>query len=451
MNSGQCRKAVNAISTVIIGGGQAGLATSYCLAQRSIDHVVLERGEVANSWRRERWDSLRLLTPNWQSQLPGFGYQGEDPDGFMTMPQVIDFISHYARVSAAPVQSHTAVTAVYPADGGYRIETNRGDWQCRALVIASGAFNIPLVPAMNSALPAAVQSLTPHQYRNPQQLADGGVLVVGAAATGLQIADEVQRSGRPVTLAAGEHVRLPRSYRGRDIQFWMQATGMLDECYEQVDDIRRARRLPSAQLIGTPDKSTLDLNSLTTRGVKLVGRLAGIRDGNAQFSGSLANIAKLADLKQERLLRSIDEWIASSDYCNEVAAADYPEATRIDPRADLSINLGSGQIKTVIWATGFRPDYSWLKVPVLNNKGWIRHQGGVTGAPGLYVMGLPFMRRRKSSFMCGAGDDARDISDHLAGWLNRPHRAPAVSSVVGLGTTGPMIYISYQRTRSSSS
>jgi putative flavoprotein involved in K+ transport len=405
------------VTTVIIGGGHAGLATSHCLTERSIDHVVLERGEVANSWRHERWDSLRLLTPNWQSRLPGYHYDGADPDGFMTMPQVIAFIERYATVSSTPVCSQTRVTAVSPTDEGFRVETNRGEWQCRALVIASGAFNVPVVPALATSLPGNIQSLTPHQYRHPRQLADGGVLVVGAAATGLQIADEIQRSGRPVTLAAGEHVRMPRSYRGRDIQFWMHTTGMLDECYEQVDDIRRARRLPSSQLVGTVEKTTLDLNGLSRRGVQLVGRLAGIRGSRAQFSGSLGNIAKLADLKLGRLLRSIDGWIEENDWAGGIGAPEQPEPTQIDPSPRLDMDLASGEIKTVIWATGFRPDYSWLQVPVLDHKGWIRHDGGVAATPGLYAMGLPFMRRRKSSFIFGAEDDARDISNHLAAYV----------------------------------
>ena len=290
------------VTTVVIGGGHCGLATSHCLSARGIDHVVLERGEVANSWRRERWDSLRLLTPNWQSTLPGYRYSGDDPDGFMTMPEVIEFISGYARTGDAPVKSQTRVTGVRRTDHGYRVETDRGPWQCRCLVIASGAFNVPVVPQLAASLPRDIDSLTPHQYRNPAQLAAGGVLVVGAAATGLQIADEIRASGRPVILAAGEHVRMPRVYRGRDIQHWMDVAGLLDECHDATDDLQRARRLPSAQLVGSPERRTLDLNALTDRGVELVGRVAGLRSTTLQFSGSLHNAVRLADLKLQRLL-----------------------------------------------------------------------------------------------------------------------------------------------------
>ncbi|MEX0870544.1 MAG: NAD(P)-binding domain-containing protein, partial [Aquisalimonadaceae bacterium] len=267
------------VTVVVIGAGHAGLAMSRHLAIRAIDHVVLERGEVANAWRHERWDSLRLLTPNWQCRLPGFRYAGPDPDGFMTMPEVIDFIRTYADQVSAPVRTGTTVTSVRPASDGYLVTTDQGNWRCRAVVIASGAFNLPVVPALAEAVPASINAITARDYRSPDRLEDGGVLVVGASATGLQLADEIHRSGRPVTLAVGDHVRMPRHYRGRDIQWWMGAAGILDQRYDEVDDIDRARRVPSPQLVGTADRSTLDLNTLTRRGVRLVGRVAGIRDG----------------------------------------------------------------------------------------------------------------------------------------------------------------------------
>src|SRR5262245_31990165 len=279
---------------------------SRCLTERSIDHVVLERGEVANSWRRERWDSLRLLTPNWQSRLPGFRYDGADPDGFMTMPEVIDFVSRFAAAAAAPVRTHTEVTSVRGVDEGYLVATTTGEWRCRAVILASGACNVASVPAF-PAVPASVASVTALEYRNPAQLPDGGVLVVGASATGVQLADEIQRSGRPVTLSVGEHVRLPRTYRGRDVLWWMDASGLWDQRYDEVEDLTRARRLPSPQLVGTPERATLDLNALTAMGVELVGRWAAVRDGRALFSGGLRNVFSLADLKMERLLDTFDE------------------------------------------------------------------------------------------------------------------------------------------------
>src|SRR5690606_4616745 len=253
--------------------GHAGLAMSRCLAERSIDHVVLERGEVASSWRHERWDSLRLLTPNWQSRLPGYAYGGTDRDGYMSVSDVVEFIDDYAKLIGAPVRPHTTVTSVCADDDGSRGATARGDWRCRAAVLASGAHGIPAVPAAAAALPKSIATLTPKTYRSPSRLDDGGVLVVGASATGLQLADEIQRSGRRVILAVGEHIRMPRVYRGLDIQWWLDAVGILDERYDEVDDIVRARRVPSPQLVGTPERATLDLNALSERGVELVGRL----------------------------------------------------------------------------------------------------------------------------------------------------------------------------------
>jgi len=391
---------------------------SRCLADRAIDHVVLERGEVANSWRTERWDSLRLLTPNWQSRLPGYGYQGDDPDGYRTMPEVIAFIDRYAEVISAPVETRTRVTSVADADGGYRVETDKGDWRCRAVVVATGACNIPSVPAVAEAVPPGVATVTSMAYRNPDQLPDGGVLVVGASATGTQLADEIHRSGRPVTIAVGEHIRAPRVYRGRDIEWWMDKAGVLDERYDEVDDINRARRVPSLQLTGSDKRTTLDLNALSAIGVKLVGRLAGMNDGMAQFSGSLRNLCALSDLKMNRLLNTLDEWATETGVDGEAEPPHRLPPTEVEDSPPLVMNLAAAGIHTIIWATGYRPDLSWLQVPVLDRKGRIRHDGGVVEWPGLYLMGLQFLRRRKSALIDGAGDDARDLSDHLASYLD---------------------------------
>jgi putative flavoprotein involved in K+ transport len=378
--------------------------------------VVLERGEVANTWRSERWDSLRLLTPNWQSRLPGFGYSGTDPDGYRSVPEVIRFIDDYAKAIAAPVETNTTVTSVRATDAGYLVRTNRGDWQCRAVVLASGACNIPDVPACAELVPSSISCLTAQQYRNPDQLSDGGVLVVGASASGTQIAHEIQRSGRPVYLSVGEHIRAPRIYRGKDIQWWMDRAGVLDERHDTVDDITRARRVPSLQLAGTMGRSTLDLNALTDIGVRLVGRLAGIANGKAQFAGSLRNMCALSDLKMNRLLETLDAWALENGADQAVEPPHRLPPTRVEESPPLSLDLTT--IKTIIWATGYRPDYSWLELPVLDRKGLVRHDGGVADRPGLYLMGLHFMRRRKSTLIDGAGDDARELSDHLASYLD---------------------------------
>ncbi len=408
---------IRTVTTIIIGAGHAGLAMSRCLAERSIDHVLLERGEVANTWKTERWDTLTLLTPNWMSRLPGFGYEGDDPDGFRTLPETIDFIDRYAEVISAPVQTNTTVTSVSRTESGYQVATDQGDWNCRTLVLATGANNIAHIPAVAGAVPPGIAMLTPVQYRDPGQLDQGGVLVVGAVATGIQLADEIHRSGRPVTLSVGEHMRAPRVYRGKDILCWMDAAGLHDERYDEVDDIVRARRLPSFQLVGTPERETLDLNVLTGIGVKLVGQLVGIDEGKAQFSGSLRNVCALADLKMNRLLDTCDEWAAENSLDGAVEGPHRFAPTEVEAAPPLGMDLISGDIRTIIWATGFRPDYSWLDVPVLDRKGQVRHDGGIVDSPGMYLMGMQFLRRRKSVFLDGAGDDARDLSDHLAATL----------------------------------
>lgn len=406
-----------AATVVVIGAGHCGLAMSRRLADRSIDHVVLERGEVANSWRTERWDSLRLLTPNWMTRLPGHTYAGDEADGFMSASEVTDLIAGYAKTNGAPVLAGTTVTSVRPSDGGYRVETDQGAWAARVVVLAAGACNLATVPAVAEALPPGVASLSLMGYRRPDDLAEGGVLVVGAAASGVQIADELHRSGRPVTLAVGEHVRLPRDYRGRDILWWMDAAGVLDEGPDDVADIVRARSLPSMQLVGSAARATVDLNALSAIGVRLVGRLGAIRDGTGLFSGSLPNVCALADQKLVRLLNLIDEWAAGAGM-DGAGPGERLAATVVPDPPPLELDLRSGEIRTVVWATGYRPDYSWLDLPVLDRKGRVRHDGGVvTAAPGLYLMGMPFLRRRKSSLIDGAAADSEDLARHLEGFL----------------------------------
>jgi putative flavoprotein involved in K+ transport len=382
---------------------------SRVLSEQSLEHVVLERSEVANTWKTERWDSLRLLTPNWLTRLPGLAYDGDEPDAFMAVPELIEFLEGYAEHVAAPVHTHTTVTSVSRVDDGYLVETDGGNWEAAAVVLASGAFNQPRVPQISASLPAGLEQITPLDYKRPDQLRAGRVLVVGASATGIQIADELLRSGREVTVAVGEHVRMPRTYRDRDIMWWLDQIGRLDERYDEVDDLVRARHVPSPQLVGTPDRADLDLNALTAQGASLVGRLAAVNDGTASFSGSLRNVCNLADLKLKRLLDTIDQWAGADGGAR-------PEPTRVAEHPQVLVDLND--YDTVLWATGFRADYSWLQVPVFDRKGEIRHDGGVVrDAPGLYRIGLNFLRRRKSSFIHGAEDDAREIVEHLTGWL----------------------------------
>jgi putative flavoprotein involved in K+ transport len=341
----------------------------------------------------------------------------------MSMGEVVEFIETFAKVSGAPLLTEANVTSLRPHDDGYQVISSRGEVHCRAVIIASGACNQAVVPAFANAVPPSIEQLTPFEYRNPGHLAEGGVLVVGASATGVQLAAELQRSGRPVTLSVGEHVRLPRTYRGRDVLWWMDASGIWDQRYDEIDDLTRARRLPSPQLVGTPERGTLDLNALTAMGVELVGRWAGVRDGRALFSGGLRNMFTLADLKMGRLLDTFDAWARDHGFDASVGNPERLEPTYVPETARLQLDLRNGEIRTIVWATGFRPSYQWLDVPVLDQKGQLRHEGGAVDMPGLYALGLPVLRRRKSTFIHGIEDDAREVVDHLVGYLAAARRA----------------------------
>jgi putative flavoprotein involved in K+ transport len=401
------------ISAVVIGAGQAGLAMSQCLSARGIKHVVLERGRVGERWRSERWDSLRLLTPNWMTRLPGWSYQGNEPDGFMTAGAFAGYLQAYADGCNAPVVQDTLVNAVRRTPLGYRIETNRGIWKAQAVIIATGHCDVPAVPAMGRMLSPSICQVTPSDYRNPAQLPDGGVLVVGAAATGVQLAEEIHRSGRPVSLSAGRHTRLPRSYRGRDIWWWLERTGLLDETIHDVSDLRRSRNQPSFQLVGRRDGRTLDLGVLRTAGVRMLGRAFTAEGSVIRLRDDLAETSAAAHDALKRLLSRIDPIADAAG-----APVDRASVHTIDLGPSPTVlDLEANGIRSVVWATGFSRNYSWLQVPVLDAKGEIMQQGGITPSPGLYVLGLRFMRRRKSNFIDGVGTDAAELADDVQSYL----------------------------------
>jgi len=406
---------MNRVETIIIGAGQAGLAMSRCLTERGVDHVVLERGRIAESWRSERWDSLRLLTPNWQSRLPGWTYRGPDPDGFMTATEVADHFDGYARSFQAPVRTGVAVLDLKRINGAYRVTTTQGEWLAASVVIATGHAQAPFLPSFAHRLSPAIKQVAPMTYRNPGELPEGGVLIVGASATGVQLAEEIQRSGRQVTLSVGRHTRLPRRYRGRDILWWMDRIGILEERAEDVPDLEAARRQPSLQLAGRADGSSLDLGVLRDSGVRLVGHLSDIANTEARFADNLDQTTEAADTKLSRILARIEAFIVEHP---QLAAGDAEPIVRhsFGP-SPTSIDLESSGIATVVWATGYIRRYPWLNVPVFDEHGEIRHDGGVTPAPGLYVLGLRFLRRRNSNFIDGVGHDARALAEHLVAAL----------------------------------
>jgi putative flavoprotein involved in K+ transport len=399
-------------NTVIVGAGQCGLAMSHELSRRSIDHVVLERGRIGNSWRTERWDSLRLLTPNWLNGL--FGHMPSDPDGYMPAADFAKDLATAAAGFSAPVMERTPVISVRAWDNGYMVQTGQGALGCASVVLATGACGLPRVPAFASSLPTSVTQFTSLSYRNPSQLPDGSVLVVGASASGLQIARELTLSGRRVTLAVGQHTRLPRVYRGADILTWMHLVGVLDTPFTRVDDLERLRRQPSLTLLGDPERPDLDLNALQALGAEIAGRLVAVTEGRVWFSGSLANLCASSDLKMNRLLDRIDAWVLASGFEELVDSSERFAPMQIPDDPILSLDLRAQGVGSVIWATGYTPDHSFVDLPVFDRKGRIRHHGGVVGN-GIYVMGLPYMRTARSSHISGAQRDARALARHLAG------------------------------------
>ena len=404
---------MNRTDTLVIGGGQAGLAVSRCLTDRGLDHVVLERARLGERWRSERWDSLRLLTPNWQTRLPGWSYRGSDPDGFMTRDEVVEFLEAYARSFAAPLLTGVAVTAVDREGEGFRVECDHATWRAKSVVVASGSCDRPYVPGCATKLSRELVQLTPSVYRNPAGLAPGGVLVVGASATGLQLADEIQRSGRQVTLAVGRHTRVPRRYRGRDIQWWLDAAGIWDETPGDVRNAQAAARAPSLQLIGSPDHRSLDLGLLQRDGVRLVGRVLDTDDEVVTLASDLSTSLSAADARLVRLRLRIDERIERSGLARSVPPAE-PLCPILTPPAPGTLALMREGIRTVLWATGFRRSYPWLRVSVLDERGEIIQRHGITPVPGLYVLGMPFQRTRKSSLIDGVGADAAHVANHIA-------------------------------------
>lgn len=411
------------VDVVVIGAGQAGLAISHCLSAEGVEHVVLEKGGIASRWRTERWASLRLLTPNWMTRLPGFEYDGANPNGYMMKDELVGYLGRYARSFHAPVQEYTHVSSVKRDGNGFVVTANETLLRTRAVVVATGACDRPNVPDWASKLPRRIAQITTETYNHPGDIAPGGVLVIGGSATGIQLAEELLRSGHEVTLATGSHVPLPRDYRGRDIMEWMDAAGILSEARDTSIPNARALSQPSLQLVGSASRRNIDFGTLNALGGQIVGRAIGISGGYIGLSGTLeAEIARGID-RRDRLLSRLDAFIGETA---PEAFYTTPAATNFVPLSDpRTLNLQDAGIRSVLWATGFKRDYSWLHVDVLDAQGELDQSGGVCSVPGLYAMGLPFMRRRNSTFIDGVAADAHDLTQHICTHLGHASRVAA--------------------------
>jgi putative flavoprotein involved in K+ transport len=395
--------------TVIIGAGQAGLALSHHLSRMRLEHVVLDRGRIGERWRSERWESLRLLTPNWLNRLPGSAPHA-DPNGFLTGPAFATYLEDYARSFSAPVREGVSVLEVARGKHGLLVDTDSQTWQTANVVIATGYADEPRLPPVAAAAPGRILQLHSSDYRSADRLPPGGVLIVGSGPTGQQLAAELKRSGRDVILAVGRHARSPRRYRGRDIWAWFAATGRLDQTLEDVPYERDSALSPSLVLTGAHGGEHLDLATLAAMGVVVTGRLRGFNGRHVLFADDLEATVRAADEKMGRMLARIDRRIAERGSTRPPAEPIPPQTLPRWPRA---IDLERARISTLIWATGYRRSYPWLNLDALDKGGEVAHDRGVTAVPGLYALGLRFQHRRKSHFIGGVGADARFLAARM--------------------------------------
>ena len=421
---------VRKIEVLVVGAGQAGIAMSEHLTRCGLPHVVLERNRIAERWRSERWDSLVANGPAWHDRFPGLDFAGFDGDAFVPKEAVADYFVAYADKIAAPVETGVEVRRVTRNDGrpGFRVETSQGEFEATCVVAATGAFQHPVIPAL---VPADAGFLQIHSsaYRNPAQLPDGAVLVVGAGSSGVQIADELRRAGRRVYLSAGPHDRPPRSYRGRDFVWWLGVLNKWD-----------AEAAPGAEhttiaVSGARGGETIDFRNLAAAGMVLLGRTEAFRDGVMTFAPDLARNLARGDANYLALLDEADAYIARNglDLPEEPAARHFAPLPACVTDPILTLDLGRTGITSIIWATGFVADYGWLEVDALDPEGRPRHQRGVSSEPGIYFLGLPWQTRRGSSFIWGVWYDARYLADHIAKQSNYLTYAPTTPRATPVG------------------
>ncbi|WP_455286250.1 MSMEG_0569 family flavin-dependent oxidoreductase [Cupriavidus necator] len=397
---------------IIVGGGQAGLSISYFLKQAGIDHLLIEKHTVTHTWRTQRWDAFCLVTPNWQCALPGYPYQGDDPHGFMKKDEITAYLDGFIRTVGAPVLEHTEVRQVRArAQGGFSVVTSQGAFTADQVVVASGGYHTPIVPRMAERLPASIRQLQSSEYRNPESLPEGAVLVVGSGQSGAQIAEDLHLAGRKVYLAVGEAPRCARFYRGRDVVDWLADMKYYDLPVTEHPLREGVRDNTNHYVTGRDGGRDIDLRRFATEGMELYGVLDDYLDGQLRFAPDLRHNLDDADATYNRINASIDKFIAERGIEAPPPSVYEPvwtpsaERTELDPQA---AGIGS-----IIWCIGFRPDFSWLEVPVFNGRGYPGHERGVTAHAGLYFLGLPWLHTWGSGRFSGIARDA----EYLAGLI----------------------------------
>ena len=408
---------------IIIGAGQGGLAVSFFLARAGIEHVVLERSSIASSWREHRWDSFCTVTPNWSITLPGAQYAGDDPAGFLSRDALVRHFEAWARSFDAPVRCGIEARTVRPTGGGFEVATSEGPFRARNLVVATSTYQNPHVPAVSARLPRRLVQLTPHDYKHPGMLPPGAVMVVGSGQTGCQIAEELHEAGREVFLCVGRAGRLPRRWRGRDCIEWQRDMGYLDRTPDMLES-PAARFRGDPHLTGRNGGYTISLHDFHRRGIRLLGRLVDCTGERARLDGELHAEMRFADEFCDRIVEQFERHIADrkidapAPTAAELAGGP-PEDGRL-PDIAREVDLAVANVGAVVWATGYRFDFSWIKAPVLDGSGYPHAPGGVSACPGLYFVGLNWMTWRKSGILYGVGDDARSVAEHLARRLSTP-------------------------------
>jgi putative flavoprotein involved in K+ transport len=409
------------LGAIVVGGGQAGLAVTYHLQRLGVEHLVLERGRIGESWRTQRWDSFTMNTPNWMNGLPGADYDGGDPEGFMGRDEWVDRLERYVTRFGLPVRTGVGVTGLAAADGdGFAVRTDAPHLEtiaARAVVVASGPLQAPKAPAAAKGLHPAIPGIHAADYRDAAALPPGAVLVVGSAQSGCQIAEDLLDAGRRVYLSAGRTGRVPRRYRGRDILEWWRDTGILDQRPETLED-PSARFAPQPQISGIgPRGHSLSLQHLAGRGVTLLGRWQGTEGGRLTFTDTVGEAVRFADERSAATKKGIDDYIAAHGLEAPAPEDDPGDRPHPDPaslHSPATLDVRREGIGSVVWCIGFTADYSWIDLPACDENGAPIHHGGVSPVPGLYFTGLPWMSRRKSALIYGAAEDAGRIAGHVA-------------------------------------